>query len=214
MAQPTAQPEVAALLFDVLGTLVHDPFYREVPAFLGLSFEQLLADKHPTAWPRFERGSLTEAQAMTRFFRDGRRFDHQGLKAAMRQAYRWLDGMEPLVAELHRVGWRLELLSNYPVWYRLIEDKLRLSRFASWSLVSCRTGVRKPHREAYLNAARTLGLAPQHLLFIDDRRSNCEAARRVGIDAIQFHSATELRIELARRGIRGDDVAPPPAAAG
>ena len=42
-----ARPEV--LLLDVMGTLVYDPFRVEMPAFLGLSFEQLRAQKHPHA---------------------------------------------------------------------------------------------------------------------------------------------------------------------
>jgi len=82
-------PPRPVLLFDVLGTLVYDPFYVEVPAFFDLSLEELLAQKHPTAWPDFERARITEQAFLDGFFRDGRDYDQAGLKQCMRSAYRW-----------------------------------------------------------------------------------------------------------------------------
>jgi hypothetical protein len=48
------------LLFDVMGTIVRDPFFEEIPAFFGLSMKELLVVKHPTAWMEFESGQVTE----------------------------------------------------------------------------------------------------------------------------------------------------------
>ena len=48
------EPMRPILLFDVMGTLVHDPFFEEMPEFFGLSFDELLAVKHPSAWVEFE----------------------------------------------------------------------------------------------------------------------------------------------------------------
>ncbi|MBW2454796.1 MAG: HAD family phosphatase [Deltaproteobacteria bacterium] len=190
-----------AVLWDVMDTLVYDPFHVVIPAFLGLSFQELLETKHPRAWVDFELGATDEETMFSRFFRDRRPFDRAGLKAAMVDAYRWLDGMESLVAELAATGLPMVALSNYPVYYRLIEDKLGLSRYVDWRFVSCRTGLRKPDPRAYLGAADTLGLNPDQLLFIDDREGNCEGARAVGMAAIRFRDADALRAELAGRGL-------------
>ena len=38
------------LLLDVMGTLVYEPFHTELPAFFGMTLEELYAAKHPTAW--------------------------------------------------------------------------------------------------------------------------------------------------------------------
>jgi len=192
-----------AVLWDVMDTLVYDPFHEVIPAFLGLSFEELLAQKHPRAWIDFELGLTDEETMVKRFFRDGRSFDHAGLKAAMVASYRWLDGMEALVAELANRGLPMYALSNYPTYYQLIEDKLALSRYLDWRFVSCRTGVRKPDPRAYLTAAEALSLTPAELLFIDDREGNCEGARAVGMAAIRFRDATSLRAELGRHGLDG-----------
>ena len=187
-----------ALLLDVMGTLVHEPFFTEVPKALGMSLQELLDAKHPTAWLEFERGEIDEETFASRFFADGRTYPHGAMRQAMVDAYDYLDGIEPLLQELKRAGCVMHLLSNYPIWYRLIEDKLRLSRYAAWSFVSCDMGVRKPDHVIYERAAATLGIAPEALTFVDDREENCIAAREVGMCAIRFESASQLRAELAQ----------------
>jgi HAD superfamily hydrolase (TIGR01509 family) len=184
-----------------MGTLVHEPFYREVPAFFGMSLEELLEAKHPTAWAEFERGEIDEVELERRFFRDGRGYDHAGMRARMEAAYAMLDGMEELLGELKSAGVEMHALSNYPDWYLLIERKLRLSRFLRWTFVSCRTGHRKPAPEAYRAAIEGLGRPPSDLLFVDDREENCAAARALGIESIRFRGAESLRGALAAAGM-------------
>ncbi len=184
-----------------MGTLVYDPFFQEVPAALGMSMQGLLQAKHPTAWIAFERGEIDEAQFVSRFFRDGRDYPHERMRQAMVDAYRFLEGIEPLLEDLVARGRPLHLLSNYPVWYRLIENKLRISRYAAWTFVSCDMGVRKPDHEIYRRAAGHLELPAESLLFVDDRASNCAAAREVGMDAVHFQSASQLRAELEARDL-------------
>lgn len=71
------------LLLDVMDTIVRDPFFTEFPRHFGISFKELMAAKHPTTWVEFERGELSEQQAMARLFKDERKFDHQALRKTM-----------------------------------------------------------------------------------------------------------------------------------
>ncbi len=188
------------LLLDVMGTLVHDPFFVEVPRFFGMTLEELVRSKHPTAWRAFELGELDEAGLVARFFADGRALDVEGLKRTMRDAYRLLPGIEPLLEHLRAAGVSMHALSNYPPWYRLIEDAVGLSRFLTWTFVSCETGVRKPDPRAYLDAARRLGVSPRACTFVDDVLENCEGAAATGMHAIHFTDAQALAASLARAG--------------
>lgn len=194
-------PRAPILLLDVMDTLVRDPFREEMPAFFGISFEEMLADKHPTAWVEFEHGEMSEAEFLARFFADERPYDHGGFRDHVRASYRWIEGVEPLLADLHERGVEMHALSNYPCWYEMIEERLQLSRYLSWTFVSCETGVRKPHPDAYRNAARTLDVAPDRCLFVDDRQTNVDAAVEIGMDAVRFEDARQLRRELERRGV-------------
>ena len=184
-----------------MDTLVHEPFHHEMPRFFGLTLTELIEAKHPTAWLEFERGELSEPEFLGRFFRDGRTYDHAAFVRAVRDAYRWVPGMEALLRELRARGYAIHALSNYPEWYRMIEERLALSRYLEWSFVSCATGVRKPDAAAFLGAAASLGVAPAECLLIDDRERNCAAARALGMEALRFTSAAELSGELARRGL-------------
>ncbi len=187
------------ILFDIMETLVTEPFYSAMPQFFQMTLDELLQAKHPTAWVEFEKGQLSEAEYFTRFFRDGRAVDGEGLRQCVTDAYQWLDGMQQLVADLHARGYAMHALSNYPIWYQLIEQRLQLSRYLQWTFVSCHTGVRKPDSESFRRPVAKLGVAPRDCLFIDDRPTNVEAAREVGMDAILKHDAAQVREELIRR---------------
>lgn len=189
------------LLLDVMGTLVHDPFYVEVPAFFGMTLDELIAAKHPSAWAEFERGAIDEAALRARFFRDGRAFDLAGLKACMQRHFTLLEGVEALLADLAARRVEMHALSNYSPWWRLIDASTGLSRFLDWTFVSCDTGVRKPDPRAYEGALETLGARASDVVFVDDREENCTAARELGIDAIRFENVAGLRAELAQRGL-------------
>jgi HAD superfamily hydrolase (TIGR01509 family) len=192
-------PKRPIILFDVMETLVTEPFYTAMPAFFGMSFDELLATKHPTSWVEFEKGQITEDEYLDRFFRDGRPVDGNALRQCLRRSYRWLDGMEDLMEELKSAGYEMHALSNYSRWYELIDESLKLSRFLRWTFVSCLTGVRKPDRQAFLGAAATLEVEPAECLFIDDREENVDAARDVGMNAILKLDSVQLRHELVER---------------
>lgn len=180
-----------------MDTLVRDPFRDVMPSFFGMTLSEMMQLKHPDAWGRFERGELTEPEFLQMFFADRRPFDHAGFSAAIRESYAWLAGMEPLLAELKSRGHSMHGLSNYPVWYRWIEERLALSRYVSWTFMSCRLGLRKPDPEIFRRAAAELGVEPGDCVFIDDREKNCDAARAVGMQALQFRGdAAALSREL------------------
>ena len=192
-------PEV--ILWDVMDTLVRDPFFTHMAGFFGLTFEELLRRKHPTAWGKFELGLLSEDELFERFFADGTPIDGPAFKRHVREAYAWIEGIEPLLAELKAQRVEMHALSNYPHWYQLIDERLGLSRYVDLTFFSCDTGVRKPAPEAYLGACRKLGRAPGECLFVDDRASNCEAARAAGLVALEFRGdTTALRASLRDLG--------------
>jgi HAD superfamily hydrolase (TIGR01509 family) len=174
------------ILWDVMDTLVVDPFRQVMPAFFGMTLAEMLAQKHPSNWVRFETNELSEAEFLPAFFRDGRSFDREAFKACVRDSYAWIDGVEPLLAALRARGVDMHTLSNYPEWYAWIEERLGLSRYVRWTFVSCRTGLRKPDLAAFEHASKQLGLSADEMLFIDDRLGNCEAARSTGMAAIHF----------------------------
>lgn len=185
------EPVIEVILWDVMDTLVWDPFFTIVPAFFDLSPEQLLSEKDPQAWNDFEAGRIDETVLFERYFRDRRPVDGPALKARMVDSYRWLEGMEALLADLRRRGVAMHALSNYPPWILELDGRLGLSRYLSLRFVSCRTGQRKPDAAAFLGPLQALGTQPDKCLFIDDRQTNCDAARALGLHTLRFDGRSE-----------------------
>jgi FMN hydrolase / 5-amino-6-(5-phospho-D-ribitylamino)uracil phosphatase len=190
------------ILWDLMDTIVHDPFFTHMPGFFGNTFEQLLPRLRKGTWVDFELGALDEAEFYARFFHDGSAIDGQGLKRCMSEAYRWIDGLEALLGELKQRGVPMHALSNYPIWYQLVDRSLGLSRYLELSFISCHTGLRKPAPEAFLGACQRLGQPPEACFLVDDRASNCDAARALSFAAFQFTGdVAALRSALAGAGL-------------
>lgn len=189
------------LLFDIMDTVVYDPVAEEIPGFFGLTSKELFAKRDPTAWRSFEVNAISEAECLNRLFAAQPPFNHDEFRKVVQRAYRWVDGMEELLAELYAKKVEMHALSNYSSWYKLIEERLQVSRYMPWTFVSFETGVRKPAREAYENAINRFGGPADRYLFIDDREVNCQAARAVGMKAYRFRGERALRAELSLRGI-------------
>ncbi|KAL5769708.1 hypothetical protein ACOSP7_013862 [Xanthoceras sorbifolium] len=193
--------KLPVLLFDIMDTIVRDPFYHDVPSFFGMSMKELLECKHPTAWLEFEKGMIDEMELTRKFFKDGRPLDLEGLKDCMIRGYSYLEGVEELLSDLKENKYEMHAFTNYPIWYKLIEDKLKISNYLSWTFCSCVSGKRKPDPDFYLEAVRHLKIDPADCIFIDDRLKNIEAAVEVGLVGLHFKNADLLRNDLSQMGI-------------
>ncbi|KAL8253331.1 hypothetical protein R6Q59_037024 [Mikania micrantha] len=200
-ASSIAERKLPVLLFDIMDTIVRDPFYHDIPAFFGMSMKELLECKHPTAWIDFEKGHIDEMELARIFFKDGRHFDLEGLKSCIYQGYSYIEGVEELLSTLKDNGYEMHAFTNYPIWYRMIEDKLKLSSYLSWTFCSCIIGKRKPDPQFYSKVLQHLDTDPQNCVFIDDRMKNVEAAKEAGINGIHFKNVALLLRDLSLLGI-------------
>ncbi|CAD7700960.1 unnamed protein product [Ostreobium quekettii] len=192
------------LVFDVMDTIVYDPFYIEIPKFFGTTLQELFEVKHPNSWVRFEKGEISEQQMLDNFFKDNRSYDSEGLLQTMHDNYRYLDGMEELLQQLNDMAYEMHAMTNYPEWYKLIEKKLALGRYLNWTFISCTgamKGLRKPDKDAFEVVTAMLGCPPANILLVDDREANVSAARNCGMDGIVFKNAEQLKEELRSRDL-------------
>ncbi|KAK6915257.1 Haloacid dehalogenase-like hydrolase [Dillenia turbinata] len=198
---PERQRKLPILLFDIMSTIVRDPFYEDIPAFFGMSWKELMECKHPTAWVEFEKGLIDEIELAKKFFKDGRPFDLEGLKNCMSNRYAYLEGMEALLHDLKQNDYEIHAFTNYPVWYQLIEDKLKLSNYLSWTFASCKSGLRKPDPDFYLEVLSHLKVEPSSCIFVDDSLENIVGAKNAGMVGLLFTNAALLRQDLSSLGI-------------
>jgi putative hydrolase of the HAD superfamily len=107
--------------------------------------------------------------------------------------------------ELRDRGLRTAILTNnVREWEELWRSKLPLDEIFEVIVDSGWVGMRKPQPEIYLLTLDRLGdaLHPTECLFVDDNEQNVEAARKLGMAAVQFHS-NEQAIPEVRAALDG-----------
>jgi HAD superfamily hydrolase (TIGR01509 family) len=180
------------LLMDVMDTLVRDPFHEELPRAFGHDKESFLRHKRDGLWPKFERGEIDEGTFIRRCLLDEEPPSVERVHRHLRKGYRWMPGMESLMSMIpDRIP--VYALSNYPVWFRLIEEELSLSRYLDWRFVSWKTGLRKPSQQAYTRVLEQLGVRPRNCIFVDNSAENCRPARLLGIRVHQYEGTRRLK---------------------
>lgn len=101
------------------------------------------------------------------------------------------------LAALKEKGYRLYLLSNYSKELFAIHTKgADFFNYLDGSVISYQVHFVKPDRRIYEALLRKYDLKAQECLFFDDRADNVEAARKLGISAIQVLSEQMLEEEL------------------
>jgi hypothetical protein len=65
----------------------------------------------------------------------------ESFKKLLHDSYQWVNGMDSVLRDLHNRGFEIHALSNYPIWYEIIEKRHKLSQYGlKWTFVSCKSG--------------------------------------------------------------------------
>ncbi len=188
---------LVAVAFDLMDTVVHDPFREAISAATGKPVEDALAARDADAWPRFERGELSEDEYFASY-RDVP-VDPDVFHRTRRAGYRWVAGMAELLDDLAGQVIRAAA-SNYPVWVEELAMGLLAGHF-DHVIASHHLGVRKPDPLFYRRLCAELEADPADVLFVDDRAVNVEGALAAGLRAQRFTGADHLRRRLRAEGV-------------
>ncbi len=190
---------IQAVAFDVMDTLLADPFREALRAGTGLELSELARRRDPAVYPAFERGELTEADYWAHHADLGVEVDPEAFHRVRRAGTRWLDGMQDLLVELEGRVLRLTA-SNYPVWIEELASG-PLEGVVDRVLASYHLGARKPDAAFFHRLLSRVGMRPAEVAFVDDREENVEGARALGMPSHRFTDVASLRSWFAELGI-------------
>ncbi len=184
----------------------HDAMVR-ITGLTDAVFEVLYwADRHA-----YDEGKLTGAEFWEKFARDsGIPLTAEQLAELNRlDARMWTTCDKEMLAWQRRLkasGIRTAILSNMgdSVLANMKREFKWLDDFDAlvWSFEE---KMAKPEPEIYRRTLERLGTRPEETLFVDDRRVNVEAARALGMKAIEFSTPEKLREQLVGTAL-GDEV--------
>jgi 2-haloacid dehalogenase len=201
---------VDAVVFDLGGVLIDwNPrhLYRQLFRDRPEDMEWFLANVCTSAWNERQDAGRSWEEAIAEA--SASHPDHAPLIRAYRERWEEMLGgpiteTVRILAELRDAGMKLYALTNWS--QDTFPYALERYPFLQWFrdiVVSGRERVIKPDPEIFQLLLARSGTEPAHTVFIDDSIKNVEAARRLGLQAIHFRGAPQLRADLASLGLSG-----------
>lgn len=114
---------------------------------------------------------------------------------------RWDESLLDWIISM-RGRYRTAILSN--AWggaRKFLTSHTKVTAAFEQLIISAEEGVRKPQEEIYRRAVQRLSVSPREAVFVDDVLENVEAAKRVGLEAIQFKAGIDVQGSLGRLGV-------------
>lgn len=156
-------------------------------------------------WGQFERGELTEEEALQGFASADPEIAEE-LRVAFASVEGMLTGKDyaiPLVKRLKESGYNVYYLSNYSrKAYNECGESLQFMPYMDGGLLSFQAGKTKPDPAMYQQFLDELGLEAAECVFIDDTPENVTAARELGFEGIEFTGYDDLIAKLAGLGVK------------
>jgi putative hydrolase of the HAD superfamily len=215
---------IQAIVYDAVGTLIHvQPAVASIYAEIGRAFgsrldETTIRHRFPIAFARQEqldadagwrtseereiaRWRAVVAEVLDDVADPGACFAALFDRFGKPEVWRCADEASGLLAELHRLGYRQALASNFDRRLRNVIAPLPIAPYVDLIVVSSEVGWRKPAPEFFRGLAGTLRLPMDAILFVgDDLENDYKPAVTVGmqavlVDPVQRHVDVEGRIE-------------------
>jgi HAD superfamily hydrolase (TIGR01509 family) len=192
--------QMMVVAYDVMDTLLHDPYREAHEAATGLSFEAFESIRPEGTYHALERSEIDESSYWEALRDAGIPVDVGRFHATRRIGYRWLPGMRELLRET-AARHRVILASNYPAGW-IAEVHGRFFHGIHVELCgSCQLGIRKPSREFFDRMVDRFGLEPTTTVLVDDSAPNIEGALAAGWHGVRHRDARGTREALRDLGI-------------
>ena len=196
---------IKAVIFDWGGVLLYAPSIgtKEYCAKqLGVNESKFIEiyDKYE---PDFQKGKISESNFWKKIY--------ENLEIAvpkskilwstvLEKTYKDNDQVINIAKSLKKQGYKIGYLSNTEIPALDFFNKQNYD-FLDVSVFSCLEGYIKPEKEIYEIILNRLGVQPEEVIFIDDKETNIEGGKKLGINTILFTNADSLIKELQNFGI-------------
>ena len=171
--------------------------------------EKLIAEKvfKSQIWNERDRGLLSEEEYRKQFIAALPAEYEAVVKRVIEESGKTIgikDYAETWTGYLKSQGYRLYILSNYSQFMldQTRPGKMPFLKNMDGVIFSCEVQQIKPEADIYETLLSRFGLKPEESVFLDDRPENCEAARKLGIHAIEFHDLKQAAKELEKLGVK------------
>jgi putative hydrolase of the HAD superfamily len=199
---------INAVIFDYGEVLCHKPTSEQTARLAGFFGVDL--GRFPALWERnrgpFDRGDLTPKQYWSMLAEDaGVRISAEQLAEITELDVAMWSNVDPsMVAwadQIRSYGLKVGLLSNmHHEMVTYCRNHFAWLKNFDFVTFSAEVNLIKPDPAIYQHTLNGLNVPAAETLFLDDRAVNVQAARALGIRAIQFQTMSQCRSELQAMG--------------
>jgi putative hydrolase of the HAD superfamily len=198
---------ITAIFFDIGGVILSngwsEPERRRVVESFNLDYAAF-DRRHIQVIDAFDYGHMDlETYLLWTVFYEPRTFSAQDFFHEIQRIMQPMPETLQVTEELRDSGkYLLATLNNEPGEINLYRiQHFGLPKIFSVFFSSCYLGVRKPQKGIFQKALQITQRQPEECLFIDDVLMNVEAAQDLGMHAIHFLNAAQLRESLKQIGV-------------
>ena len=196
---------IKAVIFDWGGVLLYAPSIgtKEYCAKqLGVNESKFIEiyDKYE---PDFQKGKISESNFWKKIYENLEIPEPKSKilwSTVLEKTYKGNDQVINIAKSLKKQGYKIGYLSNTEIPALDFFNKQNYD-FLDVSVFSCLEGYIKPEKEIYEIILNRLGVQPEEVIFIDDKETNIEGGKKLGINTILFTNADSLIKELQNFGI-------------
>ncbi len=204
----SAPADIKLLLLDIGGVLLTNGWDRHARARAAEVFrldQQEMDERHHLTFDTYEEGKLSFDEYLRRvIFHTERPFTQDDFKQFMfEQSRPYAETIEFFRRLREKNGLRVGAISNEGrelTTFRV--SKFHLSDLLEFIVASCFVHFRKPDADIYRMALDVAQVAPQHAVYIDDRKMYVEVSSGMGIQSIHHAGLDATREALGRLGLK------------
>jgi len=192
---------IKTIIFDNNGVLTYGDAERTIPNFakyFGVD-ETLLKKLFNELVVPADLGEITTDEFFTRLAKGLKKsYDPKELWKIYIDGFQLKEGMQELVCVLKK-NYEIAILTNFVDSFDLINRKLwhYEELFSNDKIfISSKLHMGKPNEDIFLYVLKQLGRNPEEVLFVDDRKSNVDAAKKLGMKGIVFTDLDNFKQEL------------------
>ena len=179
--------QIKNIVFDLGGVVFSRDPKKFEPEFIKF-FSYITFPQMPHFWEEYDRGVSSYDKAIS----DLAEYNSCSIELAETNLRRSIVTQEEiihtkkLIADLKQAGYKLFVLSNMALQFIEFLRTTEVYRYFDGEVISCEEHVVKPDAEIYRILIKRYNINPSQTLFIDDRKSNVEAACNEGWHGFNF----------------------------
>lgn len=181
--------KIKNVVFDLGGVVfARDPRKFE-PEFIKF-FSFIILPKMPEFWEEYDRGDVTYSEvvrALAAYNSCNEELAEKNLHRSI-LTQEAIPATEALIKALKDANYKLYVLSNMSLEFIEFLRKQPVYKHFDGEVVSCEEHVIKPDAEIYRRLVKKYNLNPSETIFIDDRKSNVDAAINEGWQGYHFNA--------------------------